>query len=304
MAVILLVALALGLDLPFHREGEIGLSKFRRIVCADVVEAVVQLARQPGRIGGLPLDIDFPRRCFRRKVRERDRCCVFVHPIVHQAPSQEMALHPVDHLFIEALGHQEGHAKFREETLQRSLPRLLGGLHLHDFPGKRHIPLRHHEVGAELLSDGNKMLRDIAVTLGEGGELCFVGSNLLYDVSLVAIGFEFLLIQRIEVLAQSFRKGRQFSAGRQEFLQCLWQRNSQSFRIDAILLGFLGHPGQVLFVNLQFFFRRIQAAAAIFPAFLPLGINLLLQMLRLRGEGQETALHILLPAIAGFQFLL
>ena len=148
------------------------------------------------------------------------------------------------------------------------------------------------------------MLRDIAVTLREGGKLRFVGSNLLYDVSLVAVGFEFLLIQRIEVLAQGFRKGRQFSADRQEFLQCLWQRNSQSFRIDAILLGLLGHPGQILFVNLQFFFRRIQTAAAIFPAFLPLGVDFLLQMLRLRGEGQETALYVLLPAVAGFQFLL
>ncbi len=107
VAVVLHVPLALGFNLPFHRESEGSLSEFRRVLCADVVEAMIELARQPRRVGRLPLDVDFPRRCLGGQVRERHRRCVFVHAVVHHAASQEMVLHPLDHFFIEMLRHEK-----------------------------------------------------------------------------------------------------------------------------------------------------------------------------------------------------
>ena len=298
VAVIFLMAAPLRLDLAFERQREAGFLEFRGRFRAHVIEAVHQLGGKPARIRRVTLDMKLPRRRRFRQVCHRDGRRVFVDTVVHHAAAEKMFFHPVDDFAIETFRHEERYAEFPKKSLECPFPLLLLGLHFHDFPGKWHIFLRHLEVAAEVFADGNEGGRDITISLQKGLELCLVRRNLECDLLLLAVGLEFLRIQcvvlRLELAQQVFEL---FSPS-QEILQHHRHRKPQHIRIVAVVLRLLHHLREIFLAILEFFFRIMQAVAAILPHFLLLGVDIFQGVGEFRLKGRAASTHFFLLPVA------
>ena len=135
MAVVLLVALAFGLDLAATGDGALLAAQLRQVAAAGVVEAAGELLFQPGvEVGVWPYG-ELAHQGVRVQLRQAGAFRL-AHPVVDQASTQVGAVHPLGDLLIVCIRHQQRQTEIVQHALDGALPVALFITHLDQLTGK------------------------------------------------------------------------------------------------------------------------------------------------------------------------